>query len=82
MVRIFPPCFMVSALRPDGRRQSLAYSQDVNPIRMMWSKVKSHLRLAQTRTDQDLLSAIASALRAVTPQDARGWFAACGYSII
>ena len=73
---------MVSARRPDGRRQSLAYSQDVNPIRMKWSKVKSHLRLAQTRTDQDLLSAIASALRAVTRQDALGWFAACGYSII
>ena len=82
MVRIFPPCFMVSARRPDGRRQSLAYSQDVNPIGMMWSNVKSHLRQAQTRTDQGLLSAIASALRAVTPQDARDWFAACGYSII
>jgi hypothetical protein len=49
---------------------------------MMWSNVKSHLRQAQTRTDQGLLSAIASALRAVTPQDARDWFAACGYSII
>ncbi len=49
---------------------------------MRWSKVKSLLRIAQTRTDQDLLSVIAAALRAVTPQDALGWFAACGYSII
>ena len=59
-----------------------AYSPDLNPIEMMWSKVESLLRIAQTRTDQDLLSVIAAALRAVTPQDALGWFAACGYSII
>ena len=59
-----------------------AYSPDLNPIEMMWSKVKSLLRKAQARTDQDLLAAIAAALRAVTPQDALGWFAACGYSFI
>jgi transposase len=59
-----------------------AYSPDLNPIEMMWSKVKSLLRKAQARTDQDLLSAIAAALRAVTAQDALGWFAACGYSFI
>ena len=47
-----------------------AYSPDLNPIEMMWSKVESLLRIAQTRTDQDLLSVIAAALRAVTPQDA------------
>lgn len=58
-----------------------AYSPDLNPIEMMWSKVKSLLRKAQARTDRDLLSAIAAALRAVTAQDALGW-AACGYSII
>ena len=59
-----------------------AYSPDLNPIEMMWSKVKSLLRKAQARTDQDLRSAIAAALRAVTAQDALGWFAACGYSFI
>lgn len=59
-----------------------AYSPDLNPIEMMWSKVKSLLRKAQARTDQDLLLAIAAALRAVTAQDALGWFAACGYSFI
>jgi len=59
-----------------------AYSPDLNPIEMMWSKVKSLLRKAQARTEQDLLLAIAAALRAVTAQDALGWFAACGYSFI
>jgi transposase len=59
-----------------------AYSPDLNPIEMMWSKVKSLLRKAQARTHDDLLLAIAAALRAVTAQDALGWFAACGYSFI
>lgn len=42
-----------------------AYSPDLNPIEMMWRKVKA-----------------LHALRAVTPQDALGWFTACGYSFI
>ena len=58
------------------------YSPDLNPIEMMWSKVKALLRKAQARTHSDLLLAIADALRAVTAQDALGWFAACGYSFI
>jgi transposase len=59
-----------------------AYSPDLNPIEMMWSKIKSLLRKTQARNHADLLVAIASALNAVTPQDALGWFAACGYSFI
>ena len=59
-----------------------AYSPDLNPIEMMWSKVKAFLRKAQARNHPDLLVAIASALNAVTPHDALGWFAACGYNFI
>lgn len=59
-----------------------AYSPDLNPIEMMWSKVKALLRAAEARTADDLQRAIAAALRRVTPQDAAHWFAACGYSII
>jgi transposase len=59
-----------------------AYSPDLNPIEMMWSKVKALLRKAQARHHPDLLVAIASALNAVTPEDALGWFAACGYNFI
>lgn len=59
-----------------------AYSPDLNPIEMMWSKVKTLLRKAQARNHPDLLAAIASALNAVSPQDALGWFVACGYNFI
>jgi len=59
-----------------------AYSPDLNPIEMMWSKLNALLRKAQARNHPDLLAAIASALASVTPQDALGWFAHCGYSFI
>ena len=59
-----------------------AYSPDLNPIEMMWSKIKSLLRAAEARTAEDLQHAIACALQRVSAQDAAHWFAACGYSII
>lgn len=59
-----------------------AYSPDLNPIEMMWSKVKALLRKAQARNHPDLLNAISKALQAVCPQDALGWFTRCGYNFI
>ena len=59
-----------------------AYSPDLNPIEPMWSKVKGGLRAAEARTQSMLLEAVASNLGKVTSQDARGWFAHCGYSFI
>jgi transposase len=59
-----------------------AYSPDLNPIESMWSKVKTHLRSAEARTESDLLEAIGSALKTITRQDATNWFAHCGYSFI
>ena len=56
-----------------------AYSPDLNPIEMMWSKVKERLRAAKARTQETLYKALAHALDAVTPDDANGWFRACGY---
>jgi transposase len=56
-----------------------AYSPDLNPIEMMWSKVKAHLRQAKARTDEDLLAAIAEALRRVSSADAQGFFRHAGY---
>ena len=57
-----------------------AYSPDFNPIEKMWSKVKGLLRGAEARTAADLIAAIGRALAKITPQDALGWFASCGYS--
>ncbi len=59
-----------------------AYSPDLNPIEAMWSKVKAGLRTAEARTQPSLLAAIAANFEAVTSQDARTWFAHCGYSFI
>lgn len=59
-----------------------AYSPDLNPIEKMWSKVKEKLRSLAPRTYEDLIKAIGTALRAVTPQDAKGWFRSCGYMAV
>lgn len=59
-----------------------AYSPDLNPIEKMWSKIKALLRGAQARTRETLIKAIAAALQTVTPKDAIGWFASCGYSFM
>src|SRR5277367_3795310 len=56
-----------------------AYSPDLNPIEMMWSKVKTHLRQVKARTDEDLLTAIADALHRVSRADAHGFFRHAGY---
>lgn len=59
-----------------------AYSPDLNPIEMRWSKLKALLRAAEARTAEELQRAIAAALQRISAQDAAHWFAACGYSII
>lgn len=57
------------------------YSSDLNPIELCWSKVKAALRKAKVRTFDALLDAFALALRSVTDQDAKHWFARCGYAV-
>ena len=58
------------------------YSPDFNPIEKMWSKLKSILRKAEARTQDELDIAIGAALEKVTAKDVRSWFASCGYSFI
>ncbi len=58
-----------------------AYSPDFSPIENAFSKLKSRLRKACARTKDALETAIAEALRAITPQDAKGYFQHCGYQI-
>ena len=57
------------------------YSPDLNPIEKCWSKVKTSLRKTKARTYDELLNALALALRAVSPQDAAAWFTHCGYAV-
>ena len=57
------------------------YSPDFNPIEQCWSKVKLILRTLKARTAEALEQAVAQALAAITPENARAWFAHCGYGV-
>ena len=59
-----------------------AYSPDLNPIELMWSKVKSILQTLEARNPKDLVNAIGTALNKVKDSDAIGWFNHCGYNFI
>ena len=54
------------------------YSPDLNPIGKMWSKMKSILRKRKIRIASELPEAVKAALEAVSTNDCRGWFRACG----
>ncbi len=56
-----------------------AYSPDLNPIEEAFSKVKHVLRKIAARTKEALVEAMGAALDAVSAEDARGFFAHCGY---
>jgi len=57
------------------------YSPDLNPIEMLWSKMKAYLRKAKARTKELLEEAIAAALGSITISDILAWFAENGYGI-
>lgn len=56
-----------------------AYSPDLNPIEMAFSKLKAHLRKAAARTIADLEKAIGSICSLFTPQECSNYFKAAGY---
>lgn len=57
------------------------YSPDFSPIENCWSKIKTYLRGAKARTQEELNKALAQAIKLVTKADIRGWFKHCGYSL-
>lgn len=57
------------------------YSPDRSPIEPCWSKLKTFLRAAKTRTREALDDALTHAIRTITPADAHGWFAHWGYAL-
>lgn len=56
-----------------------AYSPDLNPIELAFSKLKTALRKAAARTQDKLDEAVSKALELVTAEDALAWFHHCGY---
>jgi len=56
------------------------YSPDLNPIEMIWSKVKGLLRTMAARTVDALHEAFGVAFAAVTAGDILGCFRHCGYA--
>lgn len=55
------------------------YSPDLNPIEMLWSKIKAFLRKQKARDAALLLNATEEAYSTVSCADVLGWFSAAGY---
>lgn len=57
------------------------YSPDLNPIEMIFSKVKNLLRSLACRTVETLWASMQTVLDRVTPNDAANCFKHCGYTL-
>ena len=55
------------------------YSPDLNPIEMLWSKIKAFLLEQKARDAVILLDKIQEAYSTISLQDILGWFSAAGY---
>jgi transposase len=57
------------------------YSPDLNPIEMVFAKIKHLLRSLACRTRDALWNAMQSVLDRITPSDAANCFKHCGYTL-
>jgi putative transposase len=55
------------------------YSPDLNPIELLFAKLKHCLRKAAKRTPEAVSNAIGEILNSVTPTECRNYFAKAGY---
>lgn len=58
-----------------------AYSPDFNPIELIFSQLKAHLRGAAARTFDRLVDAIGAAFDQIAPADIHACFRHCGYAL-
>ena len=69
----------------EARRAKLMYlppySPDLNPIELVFSKIKQLLRTLQNRTKDALWRSMQSVLDGVTPSDANNCFGHAGYTL-
>jgi transposase len=59
-----------------------AYSPDLNPIEMAFSKIKAHLRARAERTPDALWRAIGDICGLIESQESRNYFTAAGYGFV
>jgi len=57
------------------------YSPDLNPIELVFSKIKQHLRSLKTRTQDALWQSMQAVLDTVTPSDAINCYRHAGYTL-
>jgi len=71
-----------SALRAAGAKLFFLpkYYPDLNPIEMLFSKLKHGLRKAAKRTEDAVYDAIADLLPTVRPAECQNYFAKAGYA--
>jgi transposase len=55
------------------------FSPDLNPIELMWSKLKAVLRKLKARTHEELQRALQQAFSRITKLDIKNWFTHDGY---
>lgn len=55
------------------------YSPDLNPIEMLWSKLKAIIRGQAPKTKRAFSKALKDAMAAITGHDIKNWFKHCGY---
>ena len=59
-----------------------AYSPDLNPIEQAFAKIKAHLRKAEARTFDALLSALGEICNLFEPQECWNYLKAAGYASV
>ena len=57
------------------------YSPDLNPIELMWSKLKEIIRSFAPKTARAFHRALEKALEQISQSDLLGWFRHCGYRV-
>jgi transposase len=60
-------------------RQGYRFTPDLNPIEMVFSKLKAHLRARAARTPDGLWRTIGQICELIEPQECRNCFSAAGY---
>ena len=58
-----------------------AYSPDLNPVELMWSKIKAYLKKVKARSLDSLYEALKNALDSISISDILGWFTSTNYYV-